>query len=124
MANSPSPKQVAGVYEAFMLGLCLYVLAALGATTFCKLDESVVAILDYLDTAVCFVFLADFVVKLATAESRLAYLKWAWIDLVSSIPTIGPLRWGRLARVVRILRLLRGLSNRQMSLLVSVTREK
>lgn len=91
-----------------MLGLCLYVLAALGATTFFKLDESAVAILDYLDTAVCFVFLGDFAVKLATAESKLGYLKWGWIDFISSIPTIGPLRWGRLARVVRILRLLRG----------------
>jgi voltage-gated potassium channel len=97
-----------------MLGLCLYVLAALGATTFFKLDESVVAILDHLDTAVCFVFLVDFVVQFTAAESKLSYLKWGWIDLASSIPAIGPLRWGRLARVVRILRLLRGIRSGRM----------
>jgi voltage-gated potassium channel len=64
---------------------------------------------NYVDTAVCFVFLADFVGKLTTAESKWSYLKWGWIDFISSIPMIGPLRWGRIARVVRILRLLRGI---------------
>jgi len=96
------------IYELFMLGLCLLVLASLAVQTFCPLDESVVAILDYVDTAVCVVFLADFVGKLATAKSKWGYLKWGWIDLVSSIPTIGPLRWGRVARVARIFILLRG----------------
>lgn len=100
MANSPNPKPGASIYELFMLGLCLYVLAALGATTFFKLDESIVAILDHLDTGVCFVFLIDFVVQFTVAENKVSYLKWGWIDLISSIPATGPLRWGRLARVV------------------------
>jgi len=34
-------------------------------------------------------------------------MKWGWIDLISSIPTIDILRWGRLVRIFKILRLLR-----------------
>jgi voltage-gated potassium channel len=98
----------AGIYELLMLGLCVYVLLALTATTFFRLDADTVAVLEYFDAAVCVVFLLDFFVKLATAESKLAFLRWGWIDFISSIPTVGPFRWGRLARVVRILRLLRG----------------
>jgi len=104
-------KKVAGIYELFMLGLCVYVLAALATVTFFRLDESVVEILVYVDTGICVIFLADFFGKLAVAKSKLGYLKWGWIDLISSIPMVGPLRWGRLARVVRILRLLRGVKS-------------
>ena len=107
MEHTTKRNPKAGIYELFMLGLCLYVLVALGAVTFFRLDESVVAILNYVDTTVCFMFLADFAGKFVTAKNKLSYLKWGWIDLVSSVPTIGPLRLGRLARVVRILRLLR-----------------
>jgi len=96
------------IYELFMLGLCTYVLAALAAVTFFRLDRGTVAILNYVDTGICLIFLGDFVFNLANAPNKLHYLRWGWIDLVSSIPAIGPLRWGRLARVVRILRLLRG----------------
>jgi len=96
------------VYELFMLGLCVYVLTTLAATTFLQLDESVVEILDCVDTAICLVFMADFFGKLFTAQDKLKYLKWGWIDFLSSIPAVGPLRWGRFARIVRILRLLRG----------------
>ncbi|MGA1049412.1 MAG: ion transporter, partial [Minisyncoccia bacterium] len=34
-------------------------------------------------------------------------LKWGWIDLVSSIPMIEILRWGRVFQLIRILRLLK-----------------
>ncbi len=78
-------------------------------TTFVKLSPDVLTILETVDTAICFAFLADFFYKLVTAESKLAYLKWGWIDFLASIPAIGPLRWGQCARFVRILRLLRGI---------------
>ena len=34
-------------------------------------------------------------------------MKWGWIDLISSIPTIDILRWGRLVWIFKILRLIR-----------------
>src|SRR5690606_40158726 len=42
-------------------------------------------------------------------ESKKEFLKWGWIDFISSIPTMEALRWGRALRVVRILRILRGI---------------
>ncbi len=106
--------KAAGIYELFMLGLCVYVLAALAAMTFFRLDTSVVQVLEYADIGICMIFLIDFGVQFITAESKLRYLKWGWIDLISSIPVAGPLRWGRVARVIRILRLLRGVKSAKM----------
>jgi hypothetical protein len=43
----------------------------------------------------------------AIRPDRRAYWRWGWIDLISSIPAIAFLRWGRLIRVIRIVRVLR-----------------
>ncbi len=56
---------------------------------------------------VCVVFLTDFCIRFRRAPSKVAFLKWGWIDLVSSIPAFDFLRWGRLVRVIRIIRILR-----------------
>lgn len=109
--NEESKRGTAGIYELFMLGLCVYVLIALGTMTLFDLDPSVVLILEYADHAVCCAFLFDFALQFARAKSKLQYMKWGWLDLLSSIPTVVPLRWGRLARTVQILRLLRGVKS-------------
>ena len=109
MAKSKRRTTEINVYECFMLALCTYVLATLVLTTFTTVGPDVAKILETVDNAICIVFMADFFFKLITAESKLAYLKWGWIDFLSSIPTIGPLRWGRCVRIVRILRLFRGI---------------
>lgn len=75
------------------------------------LSSEVHAILGRVDLAICLVFLADFFVNLKIAENKLGYLRWGWIDFISSIPAIDTLRWGRLARVVRIVRFLRSLKS-------------
>ncbi len=106
--------KAAGIYELFMLGLCVYVLAALAAMTFLRLDASIIQVLEYADIGICILFLFDFCLQLITAKSKLEYMKWGWIDLLSSVPMVGPLRLGRLARVVRILRLLRGVKSAKM----------
>jgi voltage-gated potassium channel len=46
-------------------------------------------------------------VRLARAKDRGAFLKWGWIDLVSSIPMLDASRAGRAVRIIRILRVLR-----------------
>lgn len=91
-----------------MLILCIYVLAALVIEAVMPLDPEILSIFMIIDAAICIIFLGDFFVRLVTAESKLGYLKWGWIDLISSIPMFGYARWGRLARVMRIVRLLRG----------------
>ena len=62
--------------------------------------------LNQIDNLICLVFIGDFVFNVITAKSKLEYLKWGWIDLLSSIPNVQFLRWGRFVRVIRILRVL------------------
>jgi voltage-gated potassium channel len=95
-------------YQLFMFGLGIYVLLSLAAQTFLSLSESTDAILSHIDDVLCLVFFVDFWVNLYCAHNKLAYLKWGWIDLLSSIPMIDMARAGRLARIIRILRAFRG----------------
>jgi voltage-gated potassium channel len=98
-----------GAYQVFILGVSLYVLAALSAETLLNLDPDVRHILVRADAAACVIFLADFFVNLVRAPRRGHYfLRRGWIDLVSSIPTVRVLRWGRFISAVRIIRVLRG----------------
>jgi len=98
-----------GPYQLFMLGLSVYVIAALGAQVVFDLGPDTTEILDISDTAICAVFFLDFLRSLIRADNRLQYfVRWGWIDLISSIPTIDIFRWGRAARIFRILRVLRG----------------
>jgi len=56
---------------------------------------------------ICFVFIADFFHRLWVAPSKVKFLRWGWIDLVSSILMLDCFRWGRMVRAVRIVRTLR-----------------
>jgi voltage-gated potassium channel len=99
-------------YQFFMLCLCLWALLILGAGSFLKLSESTEQILLYADYAVCLLFFADFLHSLYAAPNKLRYMaSWGWIDLLSSIPIVDSLRWGRAARVMRILRVMRGVKS-------------
>lgn len=96
-----------GLLEIAVLGLSVYVLGALLAQTVFHVSPEVSLLLDRIDTVVCVVFLADFAVRFRRAPSKLVFMKWGWIDLVSSIPAYDFLRWGRMVRVIRIMRILR-----------------
>lgn len=93
--------------ELLVLLLSLYSLGALCIEWLVNLSPATRELLSSLDYVVCAVFLFDFAVHLWRAPDRRAYLKWGWVDLLSSIPAIEWLRWGRIFRVVRILRALR-----------------
>lgn len=95
-------------YQLFMFSLGVYVLLSLAAQTFLPLSPETDAILGHVDDLICIAFFVDFWVNLATAPSKLGYLKLGWIDLLSSIPMIDMARAGRLARIIRILRAFRG----------------
>lgn len=96
-------------WQILILFLSLYALVALVVQTFCPVSAEVSHVLDLFDNAICLVFLADFFWNLARSKNKAAFLKWGWLDFISSIPTFEVLRIGRLARVVRILRILRGM---------------
>jgi voltage-gated potassium channel len=107
--------RLSGPYQLFMLSLCLFALIALAMDTLLPLGASTRDVLRYADTAVCALFLVDFLVQLARAPSRWHYfVRWGWVDLLSSIPMVDVLRVGRAARIMRILRVLRGVRSTKL----------
>lgn len=97
-------------YNAVILLVSLIAIGMLAVGVVVELTPTTRSLLAYVDLAVCGVFMIDFGISLARAPNRWQYfLTWGWIDLLSSIPVIDSLRWGRAARVVRILRVIRGI---------------
>ncbi len=87
--------------------LSIYVLGALIIDTTMKLPKETSRLLNFIDIAICIFFFFEFCIQLYKADNKLKYLKWGWIDLVSSIPMINFLRFGRLFRLIRLVRILR-----------------
>lgn len=113
--KSSVPAERISVWQAVILFLSGYVLIALLVETVATLPEQTSLLLTRIDNLICLLFIGDFFYQLAKAKSKLGYLKWGWIDLVSSIPNVEFLRWGRFIRMIRILRILRGIrSTRQI----------
>lgn len=95
------------LFECIILVLSVYVLIALFIQRVFPLSPETNELIDRIDFIVCLIFIYDFFLRLYRAQSKLSFLKWGWIDLVSSIPMFDILRWGRLVRVIRIFRILR-----------------
>lgn len=96
-----------GPFQILLVALSVYVLIALFVESVAPISAASHRILSHVDTAICIVFLYDFCQRFLHAKSKLKFLRWGWIDLVSSIPALPILRIGRLFRVVRVLRVLR-----------------
>jgi voltage-gated potassium channel len=96
-----------GVLEVVTLILSVYVLVALLMQATVRLSPETAEVLDWIDLLVCAVFLADFFVRFHRAPSKAQFLKWGWIDFVSSIPMINIFRVGRVVRIIRVFRILR-----------------
>lgn len=99
--------KVLGVLDIIVIFLSIYVLGALVADTFFKLPAEVSKLLGYIDNFICAFFFIEFCIRFYKADNKLKFMKWGWIDLVSSIPMIGYLRAGRLLRLIRLLRIVR-----------------
>ena len=87
--------------------LSVYVLLIFIIQTIFTLPAEVIKVLDFIDNFICVFFLVDFFSRFYKAENKLQFLKWGWIDLISSIPTFDALRFGRLLRLIRLIRILR-----------------
>lgn len=96
-----------GLWDLIVLLLSVYVLVALIAPLIWSFSPGHLQILRVFDHVVCGVFLCDFLVRFWLAESKLGYLRWGWLDLISSLPSLDTLRWGRLFRLVRVFRAFR-----------------
>lgn len=93
--------------------LSVYVLIAFIVDTVFNVSEEVSKVLNLLDNAICMFFLFDFVMRFSKAESKLQFMKWGWIDLISSIPNVDFLRAGRVLRLIRLIRIIRAFRTTQ-----------
>jgi voltage-gated potassium channel len=105
--ESKNNDNVFGGLSLIILILSFYVLTSLVVTSFFSLSSEVNNILSQIDNFICFIFLIDSFYRLYQAPIKLKFLKWGWIDFISSIPFIDFLRVGRLLRLLRLLRILR-----------------
>jgi len=105
MAGSSSPPE-AKPFQAVILILSLVTVTALVVELFFNIPPEAQRVMRWTDNLICTLFLFDFSIRLYHAESKLAFMKWGWIELLASIPEIEALRWGRLFRVFRILRII------------------
>jgi voltage-gated potassium channel len=94
-------------FNVIIFILSVYVLLALLVDTFFKLPLEISRLLNQIDFIICLVFLLDFCNNFYKAENKLKFIKWGWIDLIASIPTLDIFRAGRALRLFRILRILR-----------------
>lgn len=102
------------IFQILIIVLSVYVLVALFVDTVFTLPTEVSNILTLVDNAICVIFLIDFFIRFARAESKLSFLKWGWIDLISSIPAIDVLRAGRVIRLFRLIRILRAVRSTKL----------
>jgi Ion channel. len=95
-----------GLLDVLTLIFSVYVLVALLIQATIKLSPETVEILGWMDWLVCTVFLTDFFVRFHRARSKIQFLKWGWIDFVSSLP-VNIFQVGRVVRIIRVFRILR-----------------
>jgi hypothetical protein len=74
-----------------------------------SISEATRQLLTIYDNVICFVFLADFGLRLKRAPTKRQYFigERGWLDLLGSIPSFGLAPFGRLLRLARLSRLAR-----------------
>ncbi len=90
--------------QVITLILSVYVLGALFVQQVFTLSDKANNILQWVDFGVCLVFLTDFFIRLYRAPSKRAFMKWGWIDFVTSMPMMGAWRFGRAFKILRAVR--------------------
>lgn len=94
------------IFQFFLVILSIYVLVSLFIEFMFDLSPEMDELMDHIDAFVCVIFLIDFFVRLYQAPSKKAFLKWGWIDFVSSIPMLQSFRAGSLFRIFRFVRVI------------------
>ena len=123
--------ETATAFQIFMIILSVYVLSVLFVDGMYDLSPEMEGLINQIDFIVCIIFMGDFFYRFHRAPSKLKFLRWGWIDFISSIPMLSVFRGGNVIRIVRIFRTLRAfrsvkillkylLKNRTQNTLVSV----
>jgi voltage-gated potassium channel len=105
-----------GYFNSIIMVLTIYVLGALLLETIFVLPSETSKLLKFIDNVICLLFFVDFTVRFYKAENKLKFMRWGWIDLISSIPMINYFRAGRLLRLIRLFRIVRAFRSSRMLL--------
>ncbi|HEX8315194.1 MAG TPA: ion transporter [Flavisolibacter sp.] len=108
MQLTKEQKQALHPINIIVFFLSLYVIIALIVDTFFPLSAEVSTLLHEIDYVICLIFFIDFLHRFFTAKNKLAYMRWGWIDLISSIP-VSAFHAGRLFRIFQLFRVLRAI---------------
>ncbi|MCL9804482.1 potassium channel family protein [Flavobacterium amniphilum] len=94
-------------FNIVILVLSIYILGSFFADAIFTLPAETSRLLNFIDNAVCVIFLIDFIIHFRKAPNKLRFMYWGWIDLISIIPVIDYVRVGRILRLIRLLRILK-----------------
>jgi voltage-gated potassium channel len=108
-------------YSIFILVLTVLSLVIMVALVL-PLNQVTSQLLIIYDNLICGVFLIDFFLNMRRSRPKGEYFikQRGWLDLLGSIPTLGPfqftalIRLARLSRLARIARILRGKNKKQL----------
>jgi len=107
MTDYSISKEKLGFWDLLILVLSVYVLLSILFCIFFELPPNIKVLLQIIDDGICMIFLLDFFLRFYKVGNKLTFLKWSWIDFVSSIPSLHLMRFGRLFRMILIFRILR-----------------
>lgn len=107
MVNSKEEKEPLSLLNIAVIALSIYILIAFIIDTLCVLPKEISTVLGAADNCICLFFLFEFALRFRKSTNKLAFMKWGWIDLLSSLPTFDVFRAGRALRLIRLLRILR-----------------
>lgn len=103
-------------YQLFMLAVSVLSLLVISLTMLPGVSSDIRALLNIVDLVLCAIFFVDFLFQFITAPDRWRYMRWGWLDLLSSIPMTDASRYARLARILRIVRILRAVRSARVIL--------
>lgn len=108
--SPPQPERLTP-WNLTILTLSVYVLIALFIESAMQLPGEISRLLQISDLVICAIFFFDFIICFRRAENKARYMRWGWVDLISSIPAIDIFRYGRIVRLIRILRIIRAVKS-------------
>ncbi len=102
-------KEAYGFLNLLTIALSFFILISNLIELIFKLTLEMMTAFEYIDNIICIVFLFDFTFRFIKSENKWHFMKWGWIDLLSSIPNINFMRIGRVVRLIRVIRIIRSI---------------
>ena len=97
-----------GPYDLFIVGVAILAMV-LVSWQFCLSQGSPLAdLFSIFDYVFCLIFFVDYIHQITVSRNKIKYIfTWGVFDLASAIPTVGPLRVLRFAKIFRVLYIIR-----------------